>query len=301
MKIHVNSISKALLLIATFTLLHAATARADDGKAGAPPSAMEGGVPVDLVDPNAMNEKPSGLEKVPAGDKTALQITTDEACSVELAVIEKPTITSPRYLVKGWIKYEGVEGDGYMEMWNHFGEQSYFSRTLGDGKGPMGKITGTSGWRVFLLPFTAEEGMKPDRLEINLVLAGKGKVTVTDVRLVDIGAVEKGLGAAWWTQRQSGWIGGGVGCFGALLGMLASLLARRSSHGSILLAKGALVVGAALGIVAIVAVSLGQPWHVWYLFALVGVILMFAFGARLPSLKRETTALELRRMHAVDA
>jgi hypothetical protein len=75
-------------------------------------------------------------------------------------------------------------------MWNHFGGKSFFSRTLGDG-GPTVKITGSSDWRVFFLPFSHGQGMKPDRLEVNLVLPGKRTVTIPDVRLVDFRAAEK--------------------------------------------------------------------------------------------------------------
>src|SRR5258706_160420 len=63
------------------------------------------------------------------------------------------------YAIIGKIKYESVEGDGFLEMWNYFPpakpgspEEKYFSRTLGE-SGPMGKITGSSDWRVFKVPF----------------------------------------------------------------------------------------------------------------------------------------------------
>lgn len=261
---------------------------------------MEGGVAVQLIDPSTMTQKPDGVESIQVGDARGVQVDANSARTIELANLEKPGIKSNRYLVKGWVRYDDVEGDGYLEMWNHFGEQSYFSRTLADAKGPMQKITGTSDWRVFLLPFNAEEGMTPDKLVVNLVLAGKGKVWITDLRLVDLGA-PGAKGVMWWTPRQAGWLGGGVGCLGAVLGILSAVLARRSAGASILLAKACVGAGLLLGVFAVVAGVVGQPWHVWYLPALLGAILVFVFGARLPAIRRETLDLELRRMRAADA
>lgn len=148
-----------------------------------PPGPMQGGVAVALDRPGA------GVERTKVGDAPALTVRgkAGRKTTSLLATIEKPGITSIRYAVKGWIRYDGVEGDGFVELWNHFGEQAYFSRTLGDA-GPMAKVTGDSGWRVFFLPFTANEGMTPDKLTLSLVLPGVGTATVTDVRLVDFGA-----------------------------------------------------------------------------------------------------------------
>lgn len=306
MKIHVRSISKALLLILCLALLPATPLAAEPATGPAvkpPPGRMQGGVGVELIDPATMKEKPQGVEPLRFGDVQGLRIEADGARTLELAVVDQPGIKSNRYLVKGWVRYDEVEGDAYLEMWNHFGEQAYFSRTLGEGKGPMQKMTGTSDWRTFLLPFNADEGMVPDRLEINLVLAGKGKVMIADVRLVDLGEAGAHVlpGDPWWTPRQAGWIGGAIGCLGAALGFLASALARRSAARSILLARVCVGAGLLIGQVAIVALVLGQPWHVWYLPALVGVLLLIGFGIRLPAIRRASTDLELRRMRAADA
>jgi hypothetical protein len=90
----------------------------------------------------------------------ALKIVfTNDTMQATLLTITNPPISATVYAIIGKIKYESVEGDGFLEMWNYFppakpgspGEK-YFSRTLGD-SGPMGKITGSSDWRVFKLPF----------------------------------------------------------------------------------------------------------------------------------------------------
>ncbi len=178
-------ISKALLMTcALVAVTGGSLARGDDMVP--PPSRMQGGVAVELIDP-----LPPGVERIKVGDVSALVFTGDvRKSSRRIAEILAPyAAAGGRYLVKGWIRYANVEVDGFIEMWSHFGERAFFSRTLSDG-GPMGEITGSREWRVFALPFVLAEGMKPDRLEVNLVLPGKGTVTIADLRLVDFGAAD---------------------------------------------------------------------------------------------------------------
>lgn len=289
-----------MTLIATLALT-AAPLRADDKPVAPPPAKMEGGVAVELIDPQSLKDKPAGVESIKIGNDTGLQIAADGVLTVRVANIDKPDIKSERYVVKGWVKYDDVEGDGYMESWNHFGGDAFFSRTLGEQKGPMQKIAGTSAWRVFVLPFNAEKGARPDRIEVNLVLAGKGKVVLTDLRLVDLGDAKAGATGAWWTERQSGWLGGILGCACAALGMSATFVARRSLSRSIAIAKAATACGTVLLAGALVAALAGQPWHVWYLLGLIGLILTVVFATHLPRIRRQAIEFELRRLSAADA
>jgi serine/threonine protein kinase len=127
--------------------------------------------------------------------RTVLKIenTNDAPLLLSIFTIEKPAITSATYAVLGEIKYENVQGIGYLEMWNCFPplspglpEGQYFSRTLGEaGSGPMGRISGTSSWRPFTLPFD-RSGMtnRPTRLQINIFLPGRGVVWLGPPRLM---------------------------------------------------------------------------------------------------------------------
>src|SRR5262249_27869695 len=140
------------------------------------------------------------------------------------------------YAITGEMKYEGVKGDGFLEMWNCFPpdkpgmfENKYFSRTL-DASGDLGKITGTSGWRAFNLPFDRTGSKtKPTRLEINLVFPGQGTAYLGPIKLVEY---EGDLGLqkharAWWSDRAAGMIGGiGGGVLGTLGGLLGTLGAK---------------------------------------------------------------------------
>jgi hypothetical protein len=128
-------------------------------------------------------------------DRTVLKIenTNDAPLQLSLFKIEKPPIQSATYAVSGEIKYDNVQGTGYLEMQNFFlpsapglPEAPYFSRMLGEaGSGPMGRISGTSSWRWFSLPFDRSGTTdSPTRLEINIFLPGRGTVYLAAPRLM---------------------------------------------------------------------------------------------------------------------
>ena len=124
-----------------------------------------------------------------------LRITGGDAATQTVLPLDKPAIDGPRYALAGQVRYEGIEGIGYLEMWSHFPDGGrYFSRTLGDA-GPMMKLQGTSGWRAFTLPFDATGAPAPTKLVFNVVLPGRGVVYLGSLQLVDVS-----LGA----RRRSG-------------------------------------------------------------------------------------------------
>jgi hypothetical protein len=109
-----------------------------------------------------------------------------------LLKLENPAIQTKAYALKCEVRYAEVKGDGYLEMWNIFSsdeagkeDQRFFSRTMGVA-GPMGKISGSSGWRAAVLPFNAT-GTKsqPKSLEMGLFLPGAGKVEIRNVELME--------------------------------------------------------------------------------------------------------------------
>ena len=107
-----------------------------------------------------------------------------------LAVLPQPRISSPVYALRGKIRYEGVEGDAYLQLNSDFGDAGvFFTKGLAQ-SGPMGKISGSSPWRNFVLPFFANQGevaseppAVPDELTLELYLPAAGSVTIRDVRL----------------------------------------------------------------------------------------------------------------------
>lgn len=225
---------------------------------------------------------------------------TGEPRVVTLLTIDSPRIAGTRYLVSGQVRYEGVEGVGYLEMWSHFpGGGRFFSRGLVE-IGPMAKLTGTSGWRAFALPFdaTGASGM-PTRLVLNVVLQGRGTV---DVGPVSLTSQDAGTAGAWWPERTGGLIGavagGVVGCLGALIGTLTSL--GRARRLVVAAATGLVIAGAAAFVAGIVAVTGSQPYAVWFPLTICGALGAVLPLGLLPTIRRRYEERELRAMRAQD-
>ena len=255
----------------------------------------------------------SGTVRVADG-RTVLEVsnTNDLPLQAQLFKIPKPSIHTMRYALLGEIKYDGVRGDGYLEMWNYFppakagqAEGGYFSRTLGQ-SGEMGKITGTCGWRQFMLPFDRTgTPNSPSRLEINLFLPGQGKVYMGPVKLVEYsnGPSRARASAPWWSDQTGGMIGGLMGttfgCLGGLLGFLAS---RGRARGFVLhTIELFIVVGIGSGLAGLFAIWSQQPFGVWSVLLILSVVLVVVSPAALSRYRRIYEDKELRRMIAADA
>ena len=124
-------------------------------------------------------------ERVPFA-RLVIENTSNEQAVFPLTVIDSPKLPSSTYIVLGQIAYRDVAGEAYLEMWNHFPSgEAYFTRTLAD-KGTMARLNGTGGWRTFTLPFKGQPGgPPPTKLEINLILPGRGVVEIGPMFLSD--------------------------------------------------------------------------------------------------------------------
>ena len=226
--------------------------------------------------------------------------------TVNVLTLNDPGITAKRYAVQGKVKYSGVEGQGYLESWNHFpGQGRFFSRSLG--VGAMAPLTGSSGWRDFSLPFSIikDDFPPPGKIVVNVVLPGRGTVELGQLRLLQFGEHEDPTLAPgqWWGGSLAGLVGGIagslIGCLGGLIGWLSSRgRARRFVLGTMRLL---IVLGlAALGL-GVYAVLEGQPSAVFYPLLLIGIICVAVLGGLFPGIRRRYDELELRRMRAQDA
>ncbi|MEZ5979232.1 MAG: hypothetical protein R3F34_13545 [Planctomycetota bacterium] len=109
----------------------------------------------------------------------------------------------------------------------------------------------------------------------------------------------------WWTQTDAGLVGGGLGAFvGVVFGGIGGgiggpLAARGRARGFV---TGFFKLGVALGVLllvgGIVALALGQPFHVWFWLAQPGLVLTFVMGALLPVVNRAYRQHEERRLAA---
>jgi hypothetical protein len=248
----------------------------------------------------------SGTVLPPEGGSSFHRLRIDgsgQASTVAILTFERPSVKGPRYALTGQVRYEGIEGVGYLELWNYFpGGGQYFSRTLAE-SGPMMKLNGTSGWRTFTLPFDATGAPPPTRLVFNLVLQGKGVVYFGPLQLVDTpGGVDSRDSGGWTLEQTAGLLGGVggslVGGIGALIGVLTALgRARRFVD---LAAKLLVILGMSAFVGGLLALSRSQPYAVYYPLLLLGFICAVLPLGLLPMIRKRYEDIEFRRMRAHD-
>lgn len=239
----------------------------------------------------------------PESDHLKLENLEGREARLHIYTLENPSVTQYRYAIRGQVRYEGVEGQAYLEMWSHFPQGTFFSRTLGSG--PMKSLSGSCDWRPFVLPFYNKEGgPPPQKLVVNLVLPGRGTVYVGPLRLVQYGPGEDPLAAEgqWWSGRQAGLFGGLAGGFVGILGVLAGTLASMGkARGAVFaIMKSVMAAGVACLILGLVAVAIRQPYEVYYTLLMFGVICAIVPAGALRTLRKRYEELELRKMSALD-
>lgn len=257
----------------------------------------------ELVKAVSLAEDPLTITAVP-GERTHLLIELPE-----------PGISSPVYALKGMVRYDGVQGDAFLQLDNHFGAKgTFFSKSLAP-NGPLGKISGSSDWRPFVLPFYANSGdqadgemLLPERLTLSLYLPGSGTVSLAEVGLYQYANGEDPMqmfmqAGQWFSNRTAGWIGGIggtlLGLWGALIGIVSSRgKARSFAVGS---ANALLFIGIASLIAGIVALGMAQPYAVYYPLLLLGVIIVAVMAMLRRTLSARYEHLELKRMQSMDA
>ena len=228
-----------------------------------------------------------------------------------LIELPDPGVTLPVYALKGMVRYDNVEGDGFLQLDNHFGELgTFFTKSLA-AAGPLGKLSGSSDWRPFALPFYANSGDQagdasplPEKLSLSLYLPGSGTVSIGEVALYQYASGADPLQSAgqWLGNRNAtllGAIGGSLlGLWGALIGIVSSRgKARRFVLGS---ANALLVIGVASLVGGIVALATAQPYAVFYPLLLIGIIVVVVIGTLRGRLSARYEHLELKRMQSMD-
>jgi hypothetical protein len=220
---------------------------------------------------------------------------------IERVATSRYTPKSSQYIVRGKIRYNQVEGDAYLEMWNVLPDGSrYFSRTLAP-SGTMGIITGSSDWRAFELPFNLMETRpKYVLLEINVIMSGKGMIELSPMVISE-------PSPAWFSAKAAGlWGGIGGGAIGTLVGLFGAFCGRLTGRGKgrRLIQIGSLAGLAAGGVLlaaGICALVAGQPPFVWNIFLIPGIILLILMPLLWHHLTRRYMQVELRKMQAHDA
>ena len=125
-----------------------------------------------------------------------------------LVVLPQPALSSPVYALKGLVRYDSVEGHGFLQMNSDFGEKgTFFTKGLAH-SGPLASLSGNSDWRPFVLPFYANRGElggdePPVEVTLALHLPGAGSVELRDIRLFQYEPDEDPLAGPWSGRSQS--------------------------------------------------------------------------------------------------
>lgn len=250
-------------------------------------------------------------DNLSSSDYLVVEHTGSDAPRILITTIATPGVTLPVYAIEGEVRYEDVAGDAYLMTLNYWadGGPAYSKGILS--RGPARKISGTSGWRPFVLPFSfasengGDSGNRPTKIELHLVLPGAGKVHLRNMRLTQfaLGANPLASTGQWWTGAQAGLVGGSLGglfgCMGGLIGYLAS---RGRGRGFALALMSVMIaLGAASLIMGVIALMLSQPYDVYYSLFLGGGLFVLLPAVQLPMIRRRYAEMELRKMSAIDA
>ncbi|MBI4479200.1 MAG: hypothetical protein HY651_04170 [Acidobacteria bacterium] len=109
----------------------------------------------------------------------SLRIDAAEPATVPLFEVTDVSIENAALIYQASVQTESLQGQTYLEMWVRLpGKGEYFSRGLDR------PLSGTTSWATVATPFFLEAGQKPDLIRLNLVVNGKGKVWIDDIRLL---------------------------------------------------------------------------------------------------------------------
>ncbi|MBT8417929.1 MAG: hypothetical protein KJO42_10860 [Silicimonas sp.] len=113
-------------------------------------------------------------------DDAAWKLTVDGARSVPLFKFPVPDETEGcRLHYRMQLKTGLQSGFAYLEMWCDLpGMGKFFSKGLHD------KISGTTDWTDHEVPFLLKKGQRPDELDLNLYVEGKGTVWIRSISVL---------------------------------------------------------------------------------------------------------------------
>jgi len=155
---------KRTLTIATILALVSGLAIADELKK------------LSLDDASAIGTTIQTDSNVKIEGKGSIKIMTKQPTTVCLGEVTDLDIENAKLVYKAKVKSE-LNGVAFLEMWAHVGGGQYFSKGMND------PIKNKSDWKSIQTLFMFQEGQKPDKVTLNIVINGTGTVWVDEVVL----------------------------------------------------------------------------------------------------------------------
>ena len=117
--------------------------------------------------------------KISTDGKGSLLVDANQPMTVPLFEVTDVSIENVTLLYQASLQTQSLDGKAFLEMWVRIpGKGEFFSRGLDR------PVTGTMSWMTSVTPFFLKAGQKPDLIRLNLVVQGKGRVWIDDVRLM---------------------------------------------------------------------------------------------------------------------
>lgn len=222
------------------------------------------------------------LPGVPGG---ALRIEADAEGPHNIVVwsLDKPPLSSKRWRLEGQVRHLNVAGEGHLILMSTLDGRDYLTKTVAP-TGPLGRLSGHSDWRPFVLPFDAgDRPTPPDKLTLQLFLSGEGTVDIGSLRLYPSfdDALVADLGPRLgWNQATFGLAAGLLGSlFGLLGGVLGLLNASRKAPTLVwIIQKGAMALGVVAMGLGIAAIASGEAGGWLISVGLIGVVVFALVG-----------------------
>ena len=106
-------------------------------------------------------------------------VDAKEDRTIRLFEIHDPDAEHCLLTYRSTMKSEDLSGRAFLEMWCRLpGRGEFFSKGLNQA------ITGSSDWASYEIPFYLKKGQRPDLIKLNLVIEGRGTVSIRDVELL---------------------------------------------------------------------------------------------------------------------
>lgn len=111
--------------------------------------------------------------------KGSLRVDAQGPLTVPLFEVKPSNVDNVMLVYEASLQSEKLDGQAYLEMWVRLpGRGEFYSR------GVDRPVTGTMSWVTASTPFFLQPGQKPDLIRLNLVVNGKGRVWIDDLRLL---------------------------------------------------------------------------------------------------------------------